>query len=221
MARLEAMDRLSLLAGASPIRHESPHIPDFPGREEAAARLLASDEYARADVIFVSPDISTGDVAEVAHAAGKSVAMASGALLQGFIRYLGRNRYKPVSLRELQGRGAFQLLVTGSVAVNMAGQRLGKGAGYFDLEHALFSEFGLVGPDSVVVTLVHEVQTLTYEWPASPQDAAVQVIITPSETLFTGAKPRRTSVRWDDLQSERLDLAPVRELRERSVEWRS
>jgi 5-formyltetrahydrofolate cyclo-ligase len=38
------------------------------------------------------------------------------------------------------------IVVCGSVAVNRQGARLGKGAGYSDIEVALLQEAGLIGP---------------------------------------------------------------------------
>jgi 5-formyltetrahydrofolate cyclo-ligase len=52
------------------------------------------------------------------------------------------------------------LIVCGSLAVNQRGARLGKGAGYSDIEFALLTEAGLVGEQTTIVTTVHEVQVL-------------------------------------------------------------
>ena len=46
----------------------------------------------------------------------------------------------------------------GSVAAGEDGARLGKGGGFADLEFALASAAGLIGPQTVAVTTVHEVQ---------------------------------------------------------------
>ena len=46
----------------------------------------------------------------------------------------------------------------GSVAVGEDGARLGKGGGFADLEFALASAAGLIGPDTLCVTTVHEIQ---------------------------------------------------------------
>lgn len=44
------------------------------------------------------------------------------------------------------------LIVCGSVAVDRRGARLGKGAGYFDIEMALLQEAGLIGPSTTTTT---------------------------------------------------------------------
>ena len=50
------------------------------------------------------------------------------------------------------------LVVMGCVAAGEDGARLGKGGGFADLEFALASAAGLIGPHTVTVTTVHEVQ---------------------------------------------------------------
>ena len=50
------------------------------------------------------------------------------------------------------------LVVTGCVAVGADGARLGKGGGFADLEFALATAAGLIGPATLVVTTVHELQ---------------------------------------------------------------
>ena len=50
------------------------------------------------------------------------------------------------------------LVVTGCVAVDESGARLGKGGGYSDLELAIAAEAGLVDEDTIVVTTVHDLQ---------------------------------------------------------------
>ncbi len=50
-------------------------------------------------------------------------------------------------------------MVVGSVAVDVAGRRIGKGEGFTDLEFAMgASHHNAVGPDTIVVTTVHDVQ---------------------------------------------------------------
>ena len=48
------------------------------------------------------------------------------------------------------------LVVMGSVAAGEDGARLGKGGGFADLEFALATAAGLIGPHTICVTTVHE-----------------------------------------------------------------
>lgn len=63
---------------------------------------------------------------------------------------------------------AIDLVVVGSVAVNEKGARLGKGAGYSDIELGLLVEAGLVTARTTVCTTVHELQVLDEELPRAP-----------------------------------------------------
>ena len=56
------------------------------------------------------------------------------------------------------------LVVVGSVAVDITGRRIGKGEEFSDLEFAMAaSHHQAVGPDTVVVTTVHDVQVFEEE----------------------------------------------------------
>lgn len=57
-------------------------------------------------------------------------------------------------------RFKIDLFVVGCVAVDRCGRRLGKGEGFADLEWAMASSNhgSAVGPDTVVVTTVHDCQ---------------------------------------------------------------
>lgn len=50
------------------------------------------------------------------------------------------------------------LIVLGSVAVSKAGQRIGKGKGYADLEYAILKELKIVSDATIIVTIVHQSQ---------------------------------------------------------------
>jgi 5-formyltetrahydrofolate cyclo-ligase len=65
------------------------------------------------------------------------------------------------------------LIVVGSVAVNSHGVRLGKGAGYSDIEFGLLAEAGLIGERTTIVTTVHELQLLNDELPEQDHDFRV------------------------------------------------
>ena len=76
-----------------------------------------------------------------------------------------------------------QLVVCGSVAVNRAGARPGKGAGYSDIEVTLLAVAGLIGPGTVIVTTVHPSQVIDGPLPETGHDLRVDLIITPGEVI--------------------------------------
>ena len=71
------------------------------------------------------------------------------------------------------------LIVTGSVAVDERGNRLGKGRGYGDREIGMITEkFGKVP----VATTIHDVQLVDYA-PSTPQDEKVDIVVTPTKII--------------------------------------
>jgi 5-formyltetrahydrofolate cyclo-ligase len=111
-----------------------------------------------------------------------------------------------VSIAELR---PIDLIVCGSVAVNRDGERIGKGAGYSDLEVALLHDAGLIGPRTVIVTTVHQLQVLDEPLPTAAHDVEVDVIATPDEVITCKPSRRRTGILWHDLPADYIDAIPV------------
>jgi 5-formyltetrahydrofolate cyclo-ligase len=98
------------------------------------------------------------------------------------------------------------------VAAGLDGARLGKGGGFSDLEFAVASEAGLIGPDTVVVTTVHEVQVLPAgEIPTTDHDIGLDLIVTPERLIEIPRRRRRTTagIRWDELTDEKISAIPL------------
>ena len=165
-------------------------IPNFQGAEKAAENLRKLEEWRNAKVIFVSPDSPQRKVRENALKDGKILVMASPRLKRGFLVI------KPEKVRSREAyastiKGAFRyaeqtqnfpkpdLVVTGSVAVDIHGNRLGKGGGYGDRELEIIrSRFGGVP----VATTVHDMQVVDFV-PSEPHDQKVDIIVTPSRII--------------------------------------
>jgi 5-formyltetrahydrofolate cyclo-ligase len=105
------------------------------------------------------------------------------------------------------------LVVMGSVAAGDDGARLGKGGGFADLEFALAAAAGLIGPHTVCVTTVHELQVRAAgEIPLTSHDVPVDFIVTPDRVIDcrSGREPRpETGIRWDDLTDEKIAAIPL------------
>jgi 5-formyltetrahydrofolate cyclo-ligase len=105
------------------------------------------------------------------------------------------------------------LVVSGCVAVGEDGARLGKGGGFADLEYALASAAGLIGPDTLVVTTVHELQVRPAgSIPVTDHDVPVDLVITPERLIDCrpGRPPRApATVRWDELTEEKIAAIPL------------
>lgn len=71
------------------------------------------------------------------------------------------------------------LVVSGSVAVNRLGARVGKGGGFADLEFGLVVVAGKFGERTPVVTTVHAMQLLQEELPITRHDMSLDYVATP------------------------------------------
>ena len=71
------------------------------------------------------------------------------------------------------------LVLTGSVAVNLEGARLGKGGGFSDLEYGLLREAGRIDRHTVVATTLHPIQILREDLLMTAHDIPVDVVATP------------------------------------------
>jgi 5-formyltetrahydrofolate cyclo-ligase len=104
---------------------------------------------------------------------------------------------------------AIDVVICGSVAVNRSGARVGKGAGYSDLEVALLIEAGLVTEKTIIVAPVHQLQVVDEEIPETAHDFSVDLIITPDEVIECPDRRRPQGVIWEDLTAEKVAAIPV------------
>ncbi len=200
------------------------YIPAFFGAEEAADRLATLPVWQAAQVIKAVPDKAQLPVRARALREGKLVYMAVPRLAEDKPFYLldpARLSVPPaeaassrvaatvapkVGVDELR---PVDLVVCGSVAVNRDGVRLGKGAGYSDLEVALLTEAGLIGPRTVIVTTVHSLQVVDGPLPETEHDFSVDLIVTPDEVIECSPPRRPRGVLWDHLSAEKIAAIPV------------
>ena len=71
------------------------------------------------------------------------------------------------------------------------GFRIGKGEGFADLEYAMMATMEAVGPDTIVVTTVHDDQVVDIpEELVEDHDLTVDYIVTPTEV-------RCSAVQWN------------------------
>jgi 5-formyltetrahydrofolate cyclo-ligase len=101
------------------------------------------------------------------------------------------------------------LVVCGSVAVNRHGARLGKGAGYSDIEVALLQEAGRIGPSTVIVTTVHPLQVINEPMPETEHDFSVDLIVTPDEVIECEPPRRPSGLLWNSLTPAKIAAIPV------------
>jgi 5-formyltetrahydrofolate cyclo-ligase len=205
-------------------------IPNFVGAERAADRLCELTVWKRAEVLKCNPDSPQRPVRLRALKAGKIVYMAVPRLreLECFIE-LDPSRLRKNITQASSIEGAFRfgrpvrpdgmrpidLIVCGTVAVNPAGARIGKGGGYSDLEYGLAREARLVRPTTPIVTTVHDLQIVDEELPVLAHDIPVDYAITSTRVIETQTElPRPEGIYWEYLTKDQLDAMPyLQELR--------
>lgn len=200
------------------------HIPPFVGAEEAAAQLGTHPAWHDAQAIKVNPDRAQVPVRVRALQAGKTVYMAVPSLATGRPFYLLDPQELPVGPEEaalhqvaatftptvaVQQMPPIDVVVCGSVVVNPAGVRIGKGAGYSDIELALLAEAGPITPHTVIATTVHRSQLVNRLLPEGRHDFRVDVIATPGELVACPPHGRPEGIVWEDLTPERISSIPV------------
>ncbi len=118
------------------------------------------------------------------------------------------NAGRPVLFGQMR---RIDLVVCGSVVVNRAGVRVGKGGGYSDLEFALLAEAGLIDDDTVIATTVHDLQVVDEDLPETDHDFRVELIVTPNGAIRTAAASDRRprGIIWSDLEKEKVAAIPV------------
>jgi 5-formyltetrahydrofolate cyclo-ligase len=190
-------------------------IPNFRGAEAAAERLAELPEWQAARVVKANPDAPQLPVRRRARRDGKRLYMAVPRLREDkpFVYVEGDPTIKralaegtPMRVEDL---GHLDLVVCGTVAVNRAGVRVGKGGGYSDLELGLLVEAGLVDDATTIVTTVHPLQLSDEELPDTDHDFRVDVIVTPDEVVRGPARRRSRGVMWEDLADEMIEAIPV------------
>ena len=203
-------------------------IPNFTGAERAAERLRGLPAWAAARTLKANPDSAQLPVRQRALEDGKTVYMAVPRLAEPepfFCLDPDHLEQPPRKAASISGasRSArrvrldeltpVDLVVMGSVAAGEDGARLGKGGGFADLEFALAAAAGLIGPHTVTVTTVHEIQLRPVgAIPLTSHDIALDFIVTPERVIDcrAGHAPRpAAALRWDDLTEEKIAAIPL------------
>ena len=203
-------------------------IPHFLGCEDAAALVSDLPEWQAARAVKSNPDQAQRPLRQLALEQGKLLYMAvprlkdervfieldparpevdprKASTISGAFK-VGR----PVYVHEMQ---PVDLVVSGSVAVNRQGVRIGKGGGFADLEYGLAAAAGILTPDTPVITTVHPMQVLDEELPWTQHDVPLDFVITVDEVIrCVGDRerfPRPQGIYWEDLDERKIRSIPL------------
>ena len=218
------------LETARVVRGKSVHdkIPNFIGSEQAAALASELPEWEAARAIKSNPDQAQRPLRQLAMEQGKllymavprlreervfieldparaEVAPAKAATISGAFK-VGR----PVYVHEMQ---PIDLVISGSVAVNSRGVRIGKGGGFADLEYGLAAAAGVMKPGAPVVSTVHPMQFLDEDLPWTQHDVPLDIIVTIESVIRCNsgeeAMPRPKGIYWEDLDERKIRSIPL------------
>jgi 5-formyltetrahydrofolate cyclo-ligase len=203
-------------------------IPNFKGADVAAQRITGLPEWQKASVVKSNPDSPQYHLRLQALREGKILVMATPRLIHGFLvlnpRLIPTSRLSQaatiagafkygrlISLREMPN---IDLIVTGCVAVDRRGARLGKGGGYSELEYGILKELGVVDEKTPIVTTIHDLQVVSEEIPMEVHDYTVDYYATPRRLVKIdgGFRYRPRGIYWDLLKPELRELRVIKEL---------
>ena len=204
-----------------------PHgrIPNFENHREAADRLADTEAWTQASTLKCNPDAPQLPVRRQALHDGKTIYMAVPRLRdeKPFLR-LDPDEIADIDAAttvsgcskhgvpvDPEAVPQIDLIVAGSVAVDRAGNRVGKGEGYSDLEFAVLRGFDRVDSETTVATTVHDCQIVEDgEIETGRHDVPLDLVVTPTETVETETQASRpTGLYFEDLDSETIAEIPV------------
>ena len=213
-------------------------IPNFVGADMAAWRLAQTDAWKAAKTIKTNPDhaqtpiriraLHEGKIVytpvpyltkdfpylrlDPATLATKQISFELAATPQGFMEHGERLEFEDVA--------PLDFCVVGSVAVSRAGGRTGKGAGFADLETAIFRELGVVTATTPMATTIHSLQLVDDRHIViENHDSPLDFVATESELIVTGnAMTRPMGVDWSKVRQDQFETIPfLGRLRDRMI----
>ncbi len=179
------MERLGVARFPTPCRGR---IPNFEGSKDVAERLGTLEAYRRSEAVFVGPDVALKACRDRVLRDGKTLAFATPGMRE-FKELRPEMKKRDTSIRGLKRYGdslatAVSVIILGSVAVDLKGNRIGKGAGYGDREVAWLAEHRLSVDGAVRMTPVHPIQVFDDLEPLmEPTDEPVDFVIVPGEAI--------------------------------------
>ena len=220
----QTMDR----EGVSRFPGAEGRIPNFAGAKLAASKLAGHRTWKRARVIKANPDSPQTHARRRALEEGKTLVMAVPRLRdQHPFRLLDPQELSDEQIRDAATiKGALRhgrvvaddelpdidLVVCGSVAVNLNGARIGKGGGFSDIEFGLLIEAGKIDDHTAIATTCHPIQILRENLPVIDHDLPIDVIATPRAVIdVERAYDRPRGILWDHLQPPQIHEIPILE----------
>lgn len=203
-------------------------IPNFVGADIAAWHLAQTPEWKAAKTVKTNPDAPQIPI--------RIRALYEGKLVFAPVPYLTRKfpylRLDPAKLKaagvsfelaataqgfmehgeriDFEAVAPLDFAVVGSVAVTRIGGRTGKGAGFADLETAIFRELGIITDATPIATTVHSSQLVdAMRVVLESHDSPLDYVATEKELIATGNRDRRPDgVDWERVRPDQFENIP-------------
>ncbi|MGC9089611.1 MAG: 5-formyltetrahydrofolate cyclo-ligase [Caldisericia bacterium] len=164
-------------------------IPNFISSVKTCEKIRDITEYKKAKVIFVAPDSPVRRAREIILEDGKLLVVAL-PHIKDIVEIEERIKIKDaakISGFEKYGRplkSKIDIMIEGSVAVDLKGNRIGKGKGYGDKEFEILKNGGFLNKNLKIITIVHEIQIFEdFSHLMTENDVKVDIILTNKSIL--------------------------------------
>ena len=185
-----------------------------------AEKLRGLQPYRDTGTVFATPHESLHQARINSLVDGKNLIMPGPSIREGFFLLAAHSvPYKDISMavtykglkkygQILKGRSISQLSVSlilaDSLAVDLAGRRIGDGYGYFDLCCALLKELDTIGPDADILTFIQEDQISQEMLPQDRWDIKMTRALTPNQILQFEPSDQKPQIFWDALTHDQI-----------------
>ena len=168
-------------------------IPNFKGAEKACRKLLEIKEFWRTEGVFSAPDSVLRKAREICLEKGKTLLIAK-PHLKGFLLLKNTEPKRSSTISGMMKYGVevsipsidirIGLFLQGCVAVDVYGNRIGKGKGYGDEEFRMLERAGLITENCPVVVIAHDVQVFDdLSYLVDKRDVPADIILTPTRII--------------------------------------
>jgi 5-formyltetrahydrofolate cyclo-ligase len=170
----------------------SGRIPNFNGSKKACERIRELEKYRKSKVVFSAPDSPLKKAREIVLKDNK-ILLAVKPRMTGFLVLKGARDATikgmvrdgiEIKENELYKLKKVDLFIQGCVAVDVKGNRIGKGSGYGDKEYELLKKHGLID-DCLYVVIAHDIQVFDdLSNLMEEHDIKADVILTPNKVIW-------------------------------------
>jgi 5-formyltetrahydrofolate cyclo-ligase len=209
---------------------------DFPeiSAGKVAEQFRRENWYGNAQCIFVTPDIFLKQIRVNSLLDGKSLVMPSAGLREGFFmikphavpftslnQAVTENGLRKFGQVLQLGKDRIQVdaMITGALAVDQSGARIGSGKGYFDLSCALFSESEAFTHAPRILAVIHSSQLRDSQLPIDPWDVKMAGVVTKDGCqYFSEYAWKKPQILWQHLSTGRIKkINPLWQLHRRTL----